>query len=103
MSKVAIELENELTFDSTPKRVWELMSDVPSLVPCIPGARLLEAVDDSKWRGEVALDLGFTRVVFIADVVRREMDADAGRTVIEIDAVDSKGRSTAKATMTSLL
>jgi carbon monoxide dehydrogenase subunit G len=83
------------------------MNDVPRVIPCIPGGRLLEAVDDSTWKAEVALDLGFTRMVcftrmvFHADVVRREVDAAAGRAVLAIHAVDSKEKSHAEATMTS--
>jgi carbon monoxide dehydrogenase subunit G len=103
MSNVAIQLENTLTLDAPRDRVWRLITDVPQVVPCIPGGRLVEAIDESTFKAEVALDLGFTRVVFLADVLRRELEPDEGRAVLEINAVDSKGKSTAHATMTSLL
>ena len=103
MSQVSVELENTLILPAAPERVWDLMTDVPQVVPCIPGGRLVETIDDSTWKAEVSLDLGFTRVVFLADVVRRDLDEAQGRAVLEISAVDSKGKSTARATMTSQL
>jgi carbon monoxide dehydrogenase subunit G len=103
MRAVSVELENELLLDAARDRVWALMNDVPQVIPCIPGGRLLEAVDDSTWKAEVGLDLGFTRMVFHADVVRRDVDATAGRAVLVIHAVDSKEKSRAEATMTSTI
>jgi hypothetical protein len=103
MRAVSVQLENELMLDASRDRVWDLMNDVPRVIPCIPGGRLLEAVDDSTWKAEVALDLGFTRMVFHADVVRRDVDAALGRAVLAIRAVDSKEKSRAEATMTSTL
>jgi len=103
MSSVSIALENTLTLPGSRERVWTLMTDVPQVVPCIPGGRLVASVSDSSWKAEVALDLGFTRVVFLADVAQREADEEAGRAVLEITAVDSKGKSTARATMASQL
>src|SRR5688572_9009683 len=103
MRAVSVKLENELILDATRDRVWDLMNDVPQVIPCIPGGRLLEAVDDSTFKAEVALDLGFTRTVLFADVVRRDVDATLGRAVLAIHAVDSKEKSRAQATMTSTL
>jgi uncharacterized protein len=103
MRAVSVQLENELTLDATRDRVWDLFNDVPQVIPCIPGGRLVETVDDSTFKAEVALDLGFTRVVFLADVVRQDIDAATGRAVLAIRAVDSKEKSRAEAVMSSTL
>jgi uncharacterized protein len=103
MSQVSVELENTLILPAARERVWDLMTDVPQVVPCIPGGRLVETIDDTTWKAEVSLDLGFTRVVFLADIARRELDEAQGRAVLEITAVDAKGKSTARATMASQL
>jgi uncharacterized protein len=103
MRAVSVKLEHELVLDGTRDRVWDLMNDVPRVIPCIPGGRLVEAVDDSKWKAEVALDLGFTRMVFLADVARSHVDAALGQAVLAIHAVDGKEKSRAEATMTSTL
>ncbi|MDX6590818.1 MAG: uncharacterized protein QOJ13_14 [Gaiellales bacterium] len=101
MSRIAVQLENELKLDAGRERVWDLLTDVPQVVPCIPGGRLLETTGESTWKAEVALDLGFARVVFLADVTRRDLDSE--RAVLDISAVDSRGRSSAQATMISVL
>jgi carbon monoxide dehydrogenase subunit G len=103
MSKVSVQLDNDLELAADRDRVWAMVTAVPQVIPCIPGGRLLETVDDSTWKAEVALDLGFTRVVFLADVKRKELDEANSRAMLEIDAVDRKGKSTAHAEMQSTL
>jgi len=40
-----VRLENSLEVTARPQRVWELLVDVPSVVPCMPGAELTQVVD----------------------------------------------------------
>lgn len=103
MPKISVQLENDLELDADHDRVWDMVTAVPQVIPCIPGGKLVETVDDSTWKAEVALDLGFTRVVFLADVKRKELDPLNSRTTLEIDAVDRKGKSNAHAVMRSTL
>lgn len=103
MPKISVHLENDLELKAERDDVWGMVTEVPQVITCIPGGKLLETVDDSTWRAEVALDLGFTRVVFLADVRRKELDAENSKATLEIDAVDRKGKSSAHAVMRSTL
>ena len=41
-----------------PAEAWPLLTDVARVAPCMPGARLSEAVDADTWCGELAVRLG---------------------------------------------
>lgn len=99
MSRVLLTLEHDLELDASREEVWALLDDVPRLVTCMPGASLLETIDENSWRGQVALDLGLTRMTFEGVAHRVAADLETGKAVIDFDGADSKGRSTAKATM----
>lgn len=103
MSQVVLTLEHDLELEASREEVWALLNDVPRLVTCMPGASLLETIDENSWRGQVALDLGFTRMTFEGVAHRVEADLDSGRAVIDLDGSDAKGRSTAKAILTVLV
>src|SRR5205814_8174227 len=43
-------LENTFDVPAPPERAWELLMDVPRVIPCMPGAELTETVDDATWK-----------------------------------------------------
>jgi carbon monoxide dehydrogenase subunit G len=42
----------------SPKRVWELFQDVPSLSRCLPGAELTADLGDGEYEGVVSVKMG---------------------------------------------
>src|SRR4029453_10521955 len=40
-----VKLENSFDVDAPPEAAWELLMDVPRVIPCMPGAKLLDTVD----------------------------------------------------------
>ena len=63
-------LENSFTVPASPETVWELLNDVPRVVPNMPGARLDAVVDDNAWKATMAVKLGPVALEFAADVRR---------------------------------
>lgn len=80
---------------------WQLLNDVPAVVPCMPGAELVEAVGDDAWKAALQVKLGPIALRFAADVTRIERDDEAHRAVLAVKAREAKGRGTAEATITS--
>ena len=96
-------LENAFDVPASLDESWRLLNDVPSVVPCMPGAELVEAVGDDAWRARLHVKLGPIALQFLADVVREEMDEAAGRVVLGVAAREAKGRGGADATIESRL
>jgi len=98
-----LQLEHEFEVPASPDRTLELMLDAERVVPCMPGAKLLEVVDESIWKSELAIKLGPVGMQFRADVKLLERD-DAAKTVrLGVSARDTRGKGGAEATVDSAL
>jgi carbon monoxide dehydrogenase subunit G len=98
-----VRLENEFEVAAPPDVAWSLLSDVPGVVPCMPGAELLETVGDQAWKASLQVRLGPIALQFLTDVTRAEADEAAGRIVLSAKAREAKGRGHARATIESTL
>ncbi len=96
-------LENGFEVPASVEQSWRLLNDVPSVVPCMPGAELLEVVGENAWKAKLHVKLGPIALQFLADVVREEMDEAGGRVVLGVEAREAKGRGSAEATIESTL
>jgi uncharacterized protein len=98
-----VKLENWFEVPAPPKQAWELLIDVPRVVPCMPGATLEEAVDETSWKATVAVKLGAISLSFKADVKLVEADELMGRAKLSTKAREARGRGNASATIESSL
>lgn len=96
-----MQLENSFEVAVRPDAAWELLTDVPAVLPCMPGAELLEVVDDEHWRASLQVRLGPISLRFLADVTQEAMDVPTRRVVLGVKAREARGRGTAQATITS--
>ena len=96
-----MQLENRFEVAVPPEAAWNLLNDVPKVLPCMPGAELTEVVDEDRWKARLQVRLGPISLQFLADVSRETADAEHHRAVLSVDAREAKGRGTANATITS--
>jgi uncharacterized protein len=98
-----VRLENSFEVPAPLDRAWELLLDVPRVVPCMPGAELKETVDDSNWKADVAIKLGPVSLKFATDVTREQVDEAARRVTLSAKGRELRGRGAARATVESSL
>jgi carbon monoxide dehydrogenase subunit G len=92
-----MELQNSFTVTADPATVWTHLLEVENLVPCMPGAELVETVDDTHWRGRLKIKFGPVALAFSGDVEMVERD-DAARTLRLVGSgKDKSGRGSASA------
>jgi uncharacterized protein len=96
-------LENGFEVGAPLGEAWSLLNDVPRIVPCIPGAELVETIGPDAWKARMQVKLGPIGLQFLVDVHREEADADARRTLLRAEARELKGRGGARATIESRL
>ncbi len=96
-------LENSFEVPAPRQKAWELLMDVPRVVPCMPGAELREEVSDSQWKADMAVKLGPIALNFDTDVVREAVDEAGGSVTLAAKAREKRGRGGAQAAISSTL
>ena len=96
-------LENSFDVGAPFESAWNLLNDVPSVVPCMPGAELLDGGDHETWKAKLSVKLGPIALQFLTEVRREEVDEAARRIVLSAKAREARGRGNAQATIESRL
>ncbi len=98
-----MKLENSFEVTAPPEAAWDLLMDVPRVIPCMPGAELVETVDDSNWKARMRVKVGPVSLSFLTDVNRKEADEASRRVTLAAKAREERGRGAASATIESSL
>jgi carbon monoxide dehydrogenase subunit G len=98
-----VKLENSFEVAAPPETAWDLLMDVPRIVPCMPGAKLDEVVDENTWKATMQVKLGPIGLTFATDVERKEADEANRRVVLGANARETRNRGRASATIESSL
>jgi len=96
-------IENEFTVAAPADRLWAHLLDVERIAPCMPGAELTEAVDETTWKGKVHIKLGPIAMAFAGTVTMEERDDEARRVRLRAKGTEQRGKGAANATITSWL
>jgi uncharacterized protein len=98
-----LKLEHGFEVPASPDQTLELLLDAERVVPCMPGAKLLEVVDDRTWKAELEIKLGPVAMQFLADVKMLELDETAKTVKLGVSARDTRGKGGAEGTVDSAL
>jgi carbon monoxide dehydrogenase subunit G len=85
---------------SDPDQAWSVVSDVSKLVPCVPGAKIVDAEGPTKATAEIQVDMGSMGMTFKGPVEIVEQDDGSRRAVIKAKAKEEGGQSNADGTVT---
>jgi len=98
-----MQIETSFAVPAPVDRAWAILTDVPRIVPCMPGARLTEIVDPQTFRGTAGVKIGPMQLTFAGEAHIEEQDPAAHRVRVSARANDTKGRGGAQATMVFVL
>jgi len=97
-----MELTNEFRVTAPVDRVWEVLTDVEQIAPCLPGAELQE-VDGDEYRGVVKVKVGPITAQYKGAAHFLEQDVEAHRAVLRAEGRETRGQGNASATITAQL
>lgn len=83
---------------AAPNVVWEFLNDIPRVVPCMTGARLVATTGEDAFRMTIDVRLGAMALAFDADVVRLPLD-DPCVLVLAARATERRGLGRAEGEM----
>ena len=97
-----VEFSNQFKVASPIEKVWDVLTDVERIAPCMPGARLQE-VEGDEFRGLVKVKVGPISAEYQGNATFLERDAEEYRAVLKADGREVRGQGKASATITAAL
>ena len=94
-----VKFQNSVDIPLPVEQAWKVLLDVPGIVPCLPGAELVEVESDTSFKGKVAVRLGPVALVFSGRAVIDSIDDATHSASIRAQGIDTKGRGGANAVM----
>jgi len=96
-------LENTFDVPARPEEAWDLLMDVPRVIPCMPGAALVGTIDETTWKARMDVKLGPMSLTLDTNVKREEADREAMKAILAASARDTRGRCDGRARIQSTL
>ena len=84
-------------------KVWTLLTTPDQVVTCVPGASLVETIDENNHKGEVLLKFGPVKAKYAGQITFEERDEAAHKMKLVGKGLDSKGKGSAEMTMNGAL
>lgn len=91
-------LDNEFRVSVPIGRAWEVLTDIPLIAPCLPGAELT-GHEGEEYTGRIKIKVGPVTSNFAGKALLTECDEASHHVEIRADGRDSKGSGNASATI----
>ena len=95
-----MEFDNSFTVEKPLDEVWSTMVDLERVVPCVPGARVIDKTGDRAVNAEVQIKLGAMNMNYSGPAEIVEQDDSAHRAVMSARAKEAGGQGNADANVT---
>jgi carbon monoxide dehydrogenase subunit G len=92
-----MQFSNSFEVPLPPAEAWAFLLDIRRIAPCMPGAELTEVVDESTYKGKVAVRLGPVALSFAGTAKFEDIDHAAHKARVKAQGSDVKGRGGASA------
>jgi uncharacterized protein len=98
----------QVTLDKTfpiaagPDACWQILSDIPNMASCMPGAEITEKIDEQNYKGTVKVKVGPATAAFGGDIQVLEINREQ-RSIKMLGKGADKSGSTASMELTATL
>jgi carbon monoxide dehydrogenase subunit G len=92
-----VEFDNSFEVPLRPAQAWPLLMDIRRIAPCMPGAEVTEVIDETTYKGRIAVRLGPVALAFAGVVKLEDLDGVNYTARVKAQGSDAKGRGAANA------
>ncbi|MHB8254617.1 MAG: SRPBCC family protein [Acidiferrobacter sp.] len=96
-----VKLEKTFPMDAAPAVVWDQLRDIRAVAACMPGAEILEQVDETHFTGRIQVKIGPATAAFNGSLELMFVDADRRAIRMMGRGADVKGASAATLDLTA--
>ncbi|MDH3225489.1 MAG: SRPBCC family protein [Thermoleophilia bacterium] len=94
-----MKLQQAFDVPAPPDEALALLLDAERVVPCMPGAKLEEIVDETTWKASIGVKLGPVGLAFRADITIEALDEAARTATLVFRGSDTRGKGGARGTV----
>jgi carbon monoxide dehydrogenase subunit G len=98
-----MKFENTFTVQAPPDEVLATLLDVERVAPCMPGAEVLERVDENAYKVGIKVRVGPISMTYRGEVQITERDETARTATMHATAKEARGQGTADARVQMVL
>ncbi len=91
-----MKIENEFKVNAPLEQAWAILTDIPTIAPCMPGAKLTSAEGD-EYAGKVKIKVGPVTAEYAGTAHFLSKDDEAHRAELSAKGRDSRGSGNAEA------
>lgn len=95
-----MQIENSFTVNLPLEDAWSTLIDIESIAPCVPGATILEKVNQTDYKGQIIVRLGPVSILFKGDATFKEINPKLHAASVFAKGADTNGRGGAEANVT---
>ncbi len=96
-----MKLDQTFTVQAPADAVWEALTDVQRVAPCLPGAAITEDSGDGVFKGEFKVKIGPTTAAYNGALKMEDLDAVHRVATMSAKGTDKRGNGGATATIVS--
>jgi uncharacterized protein len=93
-------IDQRVVIQAPVDRVWDFTEDIPALGRCLPGIQSVERVDDETYLGGIKVKVGPIQVNLEGKIHIAELNRDALRARMDVEAADKRIRGAVNAKST---
>ena len=97
-----MKIENEFRVPTTVEQAWVLLTDIPAIAPCLPGAELT-GHDGDTFEGKIKIKVGPVSAEYKGTATITELDETNHRVLLSASGRDSRGAGNASAEISAVL
>lgn len=97
-----VRFEKRYPIPASVENAWEILSDIPAMAACMPGADLNQKVDDQHYKGNIKIKVGPVTAAFGGELEVLGIDV-ASKTIRLKGKGSDKGGSSASMDLTAML
>jgi len=96
-----VQLEKTFPMPASADIAWTLLQDIEAVATCMPGAKITERIDDTHYKGTVAVKMGPASLSFRGEIAVLGLDAATHTLQLAAKGTDSTGGSGATMDLTA--
>ncbi|MCC6535140.1 MAG: SRPBCC family protein [Burkholderiales bacterium] len=96
---MSVKVENSFLVPASVEQAWTILTDLPRVAPCLPGAEITEIVDATTYRGRARVKIGPIELGFQGEARLHDVDPQLRTSRLTARGGDAKGRGSVHSQM----